>query len=215
MTSTILPRVVPAPEGKPTRAGAIDAQRRALLVARDPAAWTDADAATAASEFDSLADSWDAERSSYRKAPLEDALARGGPWSTGPCVEIGSGTGVLSSLLVAVWDPVICVDVSAAMLSRARTGLRIRADAARLPVASGSAGTVVIGDAPLFAPEVIRVLRPPGTLLWINALGLDAPYYVPISEILAAMQAASSESWNGVGSEALWGSWLVCRPAVP
>jgi SAM-dependent methyltransferase len=133
----------------------------------------------------------DAQRGSYRPTPMIDALSRGGPWPAGLCVEVGSGTGLLTPLLAQLWDPVLCVDLSAAMLRRGR-GLRVQADAARLPVADGVAATVVIGDALLFAGEVVRALRPDGAVVWSNALGDGAPYHVPTPVASAAGGAKPS-----------------------
>lgn len=48
-----------------------------------------------------------------------------------------------------------------------------------------------MGDAPLFANEIDRVLARSGVLIWVNALGSEAPYYVPTGEITAALERAS------------------------
>lgn len=104
MTAVVLPRVIPAPVGKPERPGAADTQRRALQVTLDPSSWDDRAASATARHFDELAAIWDDERASYRPAPLSDALARGGPWLTGRCIELGSGTSVLTPLLAAQWS---------------------------------------------------------------------------------------------------------------
>lgn len=205
-----LPRVVAAPAGKPVRAGAEENQQRMQAIARDPAAWTPDQARDMVRTFDELAGDWDAARGAYRTAPLADALARGGPFPDGACVEIGSGTGLLTPLLLPVWEHVVCVDLTWSMLVRARAGHRVWADASALPVRSGSAAAVVVGDAPLFAAEIIRVLRPDGVVVWSNALGQGAPFYVPVEAIAAAVGDAR---WDAVHSEALWGSWAVFRRA--
>jgi len=211
MTAVVLPRVIATPEGKPKRPGAIDTQLRALQIARDPSSWDDQEASATAVRFDDLAAVWDAERASYRPAPLADALARGGPWPVGQCIEIGSGTGVLTPLVSAQWKDTVCVDISAAMLARSRWRARVQADGARLPFRTASAAAVVIGDAPLFAHEVTRVLDGSGVMIWVNALGSDAPYYLPTSEITLALERATAGSWSSVESQALWGSWAVLR----
>ena len=67
------------------------------------------------------------------------AAARSGP---GRAVEIGSGTGLLTSLIAQVWPEVIAVDLSGGMLARSAAHGRVQADAARLPLADGcAAGT--------------------------------------------------------------------------
>lgn len=58
-------------------------------------AWTRDRAPAVATRFDELAASWGAERGEYRRAPLADALAGGGVGRAGPCIEVGSGTGLL------------------------------------------------------------------------------------------------------------------------
>jgi SAM-dependent methyltransferase len=207
---TQLPRVIAAPEGKPTRPGAAESQRHVQALARDAGLWTRREAGETARRFDELAATWDAERGGYRTAPLSDALARGGPLPPGPCAEIGSGTGLLTSLLERVWSPVVCVDLSWQMLVRATVGHRVQADASSLPVASASVSAVVVGDAPLFAAEVARALAPGGVLVWTNALGPGAPFYVPADVIAAALADADPASdWPGVHSDALWGRWAV------
>lgn len=162
-----------------------------------------------AERFDALAPSWDEERSSYRPAPLADALERGGPFADGSCLEIGAGTGVLTPLLRARFPTTISLDLSPGMLERARGGPRVRADASLLPVRTASLAAVAIGDAPLFADEVVRVLAPNGAVLWSNALGRDAPYFVPTPVLLAALEQAAGQQFRAVTSEALWGSWAV------
>src|SRR5262249_26155470 len=91
---------------------------------------------------------------------------------------------------------------------------RIRADAARLPVASGSAAAVVLADAPLFAAEALRVLTGNGVVVWCNALGADAPHHVPVEEIQAALERVSDAHWSVVTADAGWGMWAVLRRPV-
>lgn len=210
---TRLERVVSEEPGKPVRAGAAQSQARAVETALAPASWTGERSQEMRARFDELASEWDAERGHYRGAPAADALARGGPWPAGLCVEVGSGTGLVSALLAQVWDRVACVDLSPEMLRRARVGARVRADGARLPVRDGVAAAVAIADAPLFAPEVVRVLRPDGVVVWSNALGQGAPFHVATVTLVAALTSASADRWDAVESEAGWGSWAVLRRA--
>jgi SAM-dependent methyltransferase len=203
---------VPAPPGKPARSGAKENQALMQTVVRTPSAWTPEVAREMAERCNLLAPTWDAERASYRPAPLIDALDRGGPWPTGRCLEIGSGTGTLTQLLERARQGVVCVDIAWEMLVRALTGQRVQADAARLPIADGAAAVVVVGDAPLFATEVVRVLRADGVVVWVNALGHDAPFHVPTPMLVEALASASGgAAWDALESEALWGSWAVLR----
>jgi hypothetical protein len=66
----------------------------------------------------------------------------------------------------------------------------------------------------LFAAEVLRGLRPDGVLVWVNALGREAPFHVPTEMLVEALARASAGAgWDAVESEALWGSWAVLRRA--
>jgi SAM-dependent methyltransferase len=176
----------------------------------DTSCWTPELAKFTTQVFDAMAENWVDERGGYRAAPLVDALDRGCPTSIGRCLEIGSGTGVLTPYLQELWDDIVCVDLLLEMMSRRRMGRQVQADASRLPFPEGSFDAIVIGDAPLFATEMVRVLSTRGTLVWSNALGLGAPYYVPTVDLWDALvRAAPHSKWSAVESEALWGSWVV------
>jgi hypothetical protein len=209
----ILPRAVPAPPGKPVRAGASEAQDRARRLALRPGTWTLDEATGLRGEFDQAAAEWNGDRGGYRPPVLADALARGGPFRGSRAVEIASGTGLLTPLIRAVWPIVVSADLSFGMLSRATGGHRIQADASRLPLADGCADAVVLGDGPLFAAEVARVLADGAPLIISNALGDGAPFRVPAEELITAMTAATSRPWNALQSKAHWGIWTILRPA--
>jgi SAM-dependent methyltransferase len=132
-------------------------------------------------------------------------------------LEIGSGTGILTPYLQEVWNDVVCVDLSMNMISRGHIGCRVQADASRLPFPDASFDAIVIGDAPLFAGETLRVLAPSASLIWSNALGSGAPYHLPTGDIWGAVVGTTPGSeWSAVESEALWGSWVVFhRSEVP
>ncbi len=157
-----------------------------------------------------MAQSWNGERGGYRPAPLIDALARGGPFPTGPCLEIGCGTGLLTGHIERVWPDLVSVDLSAEVLRRGGSVRRAQVDASQLPFPAAAFAAVVIGDGPMFAAEVVRVLRPEGVVVWSNALGTGAPYFVETPLLLSALGAADpARSWVAVESEASWGSWIV------
>jgi SAM-dependent methyltransferase len=208
-----LPRVVPAPPGKPTRAGAQATQQLSRAIAERPAVWSARLARQTVRQYAELAGGWDRQRGGYRRTPLVDALARGGPLPAGRCVEIGCGTGLLTPLLAAVWADVTCLDLSWDMLSRSAAPRRVLADASRLPLAGGCAAAVVLADAPLFAAQVVRVLADDGVVVWCNALGVDAPHHVPVGTVLAVLRKASGVAWSAVTAEAGWGLWAVLRRA--
>jgi SAM-dependent methyltransferase len=209
-----LPRVVPAAPDKPVRPEAIANQREAQALAADPSRWSRAAADGVVERYTRLADEWNGERGSYRPVPLADALTRGGPFPAGVCVEIGSGTGLLTARLAEVWSEIVCLDLTPEMLRRSTAPWRVRADASRLPLPDASAAAVVLGDAPLFAEEVTRVLRADGVVVWSNALGVDAPHHVPITTVRDALNAAAP-GWQAVTAEAGWGLWAVLRRLVP
>ena len=206
-----LPRAVAAPDGKPVRSEAARSQQRALRLATRPDSWSRDEAAGMAAEFDEMAATWEGDRGGYRPPVLADALSRGGPFPPGRAVEIASGTGLLTPLIAAVWRRVVAVDLSRGMLRRSAATHRLQADAARLPLADGSAGAVVIGDGPLFSAEVSRVMADGAVLVWSNALGTGAPFYLPADVLVQAMAAATGRPWDVTRSEAYWGSWAVLR----
>jgi SAM-dependent methyltransferase len=207
---SVLPRIVDAPDGKPVRPEAPDNQRLMGQVLNDPSSWTPELAKFTADVFDAMAETWVDERGGYRAAPLVDALHRGGTRPTGRCLEIGSGTGVLTPYLQGVWDDVICVDLSMKMMLRQRTGRQVQADASTLPFPERAFSVIVIGDAPLFAEEVVRLLASEGDVIWSNALGQGAPYHLPTVDMWDALVGVAPDSkWSAVESEALWGSWVV------
>jgi ubiquinone/menaquinone biosynthesis C-methylase UbiE len=103
---------------------------------------------------------------------LRDLLGDG----TGPCLEIGCGTGAHAEAVAGLgWRPV-GVDLSAGMLARARGRLpAARADAERLPVrdAAVPAATAVMVHTdmtgyPAVLREAARVLRPGGVFVHVG-----------------------------------------------
>jgi ubiquinone/menaquinone biosynthesis C-methylase UbiE len=127
------------------------------------------------------------ERGDYRPAPLIDALARGGCPAEGRCLELGSGTGILTAYLQSVWEEVVCPDLAIQMLMRQHHGRQIQGDASSLPFGDRSFSMVIIGDEPLFAAEVARVLSAEGTAIWTNAHGSGARYFLKTSVLCDAL----------------------------
>ncbi|MFJ7201803.1 MULTISPECIES: class I SAM-dependent DNA methyltransferase [unclassified Streptomyces] len=206
-----LPRIWPSPDSKPLPPAESAEVFRAF--ARDLAAgrrsWDIETARFIAAQFDQLAAEWDTSRATGRDDPLHDALGRGGPFPDGPCLELGSGTGLFTPLLRRVFPRVISVDLSKRMLYQAagRSPLRARADASSLPLADGQVAAVAAVDMLLFPTETARVLAPDGVVLWINQLGEDGPLYLPAAEVAAALPG----DWLAVEADAGWGSWAALR----
>jgi ubiquinone/menaquinone biosynthesis C-methylase UbiE len=187
-------------------------------VAFEPDGWTPERAAKVAQLFDALAPEWHQRSNRERRAPLRDALARAGietaqATADGPafCLEIGSGTGSSSDDLARHFEHVVALDLSLEMLQRAPTepGLRVNADAARLPFAAASVGCVVLVNALLFPDEIARVLAPGGSLLWVNSLGDRTPIHLSSEDVAKALPG----DWHGVAAEAAWGTWCALRQA--
>lgn len=209
-----LERVVPAAPGRVPAGGADNPIRNVTRqIAFEPGGWTPGRAAKVATLFDGLAPDWDARFATdpSRLVAVADALDRGGPFPDGPCLEVGSGTGIATRLLAERFSPVVALDLAWEMLRRAPAdaGVRVQADGAVLPVADGRAGTVVLVNAFLFPAEVDRVLAPGGAVVWVNTYGDDTPIHLPAEDVEAALPGR----WGGVAAEAGWGTWAVLRRA--
>jgi SAM-dependent methyltransferase len=177
-------------------------------IALDADAWTPARAAQIVSLFDSLASGWRERDVPARHDALADALARGGSFPSGWCVEVGSGTGNATADLRASFHDVVSVELSIEMLRLSSlNGRQIQADAAALPLRTGSAAVVALVNMFLFPTEIARVLAENGVLLWVSTNGDQTPIYLPPAEV----QNALPGSWEGITSQAGWGTWLTTR----
>ncbi len=197
------------PRDEPPSGSAEDHPMRRVTrqVAFEPGGWTPERASKVGELFDGLAADWHTRDGPGRQAPLDDALARGGPLA-GPTLELGSGTGLSTSLLVASVPPVICADLSMEMLRLApRTAPRIRADGSTLPFPDGAFAMVVLVNMLLFPAEVDRVLAASGAVVWVNSVGPDTPIHLPAEDVDDALPG----DWRGVASEAGPGTWCVLR----
>jgi SAM-dependent methyltransferase len=206
---TELPRVI---ADRPDRPDLGDlAERMGQLtreIAMDPGGWTPERLSQMLGFFDSLASTWAERDNPERHDALGDALARGGPFPGGVCLEVGAGTGNVTGDLQAVFDHVVSFDLSQAMLSRASPrGRQIRADASILPVRSSSVAAVALVNMFLFPDEVARVLKADGVLLWVSTNGDATPIYLPPADVLKALPG----EWSGIGAQAGWGTWLTAR----
>jgi SAM-dependent methyltransferase len=132
--------------------------------------------------YDEIADWYEQEFLASTVGPDADPLGIGaaldsllGPGS-GPCLEIGCGTGARAGRVRGLgWTP--CgIDLSAAMLRYARGRLpAVRADAERLPVRDGCLPAVIAVMAhtdmpayPAVLAEVARILQPGGRFVHIG-----------------------------------------------
>lgn len=176
----------------------------------DPGGWDDGARAEVAGYFDSLAPEWHTRTSPERDAVVNDALARGLPHHVGVggvCVELGSGIGAYTPVLVLRWRQVLAVELSLEMLVRAPrdVGHRLLADGAQLPLVSGTASAAVLVNCFLFPAEVDRVLAPGGVVVWVNSSGAETPIHLPVDDVVGALPG----QWEGVHSAAGVGIWSV------
>jgi hypothetical protein len=83
--------------------------------------------------------------------------------------------------------------------------LPVQADGSRLPLADGALGALILVNMFLFPAEVDRVLAPPGVVVWVNSRGPETPIHLTADEVDRALPG----SWDGVSSQAGWGTWSV------
>lgn len=207
-----LPRVIAESPGRPIWGEAArPMQDLTRAIARGDRAWTPERKEQIAALFDSLAPGWKERDAAARHDALRDALARGGPFPSGWCLEVGSGTGNATSDLRAAFDDVASFDLSLEMLRLADASTaRVRSDASTLPVRAGRAAVVALVNMFLFPDEVVRVLADDGVLLWVSTNGDETPIYLPPSDVVAALPG----EWTAVTSQAGWGTWLTARRGV-
>jgi SAM-dependent methyltransferase len=209
MSMVELPRLIPEQPGRPEWGDAARPMReltRSIAIDRD--AWTSERAAQIATLFDSLAPDWRERDVRERHEALVDALARGGSFPSGWCVEVGSGTGNATADLQRAFPDVVSVDLSREMLRRSSVVERqIQADAVALPLRTRSAAVVALINMFLFPVEVARVLAEDGVVLWVSTNGDQTPIYLPPTEVLNALPG----TWGGITSHAGWGTWLTAR----
>jgi SAM-dependent methyltransferase len=204
-----LPRTIPERPGRPEW-GDVARPIRELTraIAMDRGAWTPERAAQIASFFDAQASGWRDRDAPERHEALLDALARGGTFPRGWCLEVGSGTGNATADLQQVFRDVVSLDLSHQMLRLATVkGRQVQSDASALPIRTGSAAVVALVNMFLFPAEVTRVLADDGVLLWVSTNGDQTPIYLPPAHVLRALPG----TWDGITSEAGWGTWVTAR----
>lgn len=175
-------------------------------------AWTAEDATRVAAVFDGLAPEWSERHVDPTKAaPLLDAIDRGAAPLDGRWIELGSGTGAGARLLHGRARHLISVDLSEQMLAHAPSDLapKVRADSSQLPFADDAADAVLLINMLLFPHEVDRVLRPGGSVVWVNTLGDQTPIHLTPDDVAAALPG----TWTGVASHAGTGLWAVLERA--
>jgi SAM-dependent methyltransferase len=187
--------------------------RRAAGLA--PGGWDDDARREVAGLFDGLAAEWHTRVTPERTAVVADALRRGldplrsADPTGGTAVEVGSGLGTYTPMLVERFGHVLAVEIAEDMLRLAdpATGHRVLADCSRLPLQDRSVQAVVAINAFLFPEEVDRVLVPGGCLVWVNVSGTETPIHLHTEDVLASLPFPTS----GVEATAGAGTWCVLR----
>ncbi len=171
--------------------------------------WDEARATKVAQLFDGLAPEWAAENvDELKTAPVADALDRGGAPSGGRWLELGSGTGAGTGVLVARDNTVVVLDLSAEMLAHAPDDApKVRGDASRLPFGDDHFDAILMVNMLLFPAEVDRVLRPDGLVVWVNTRGDQTPIHLPAEDVASALPG----TWDGVWARAGAGLWATLR----
>ncbi len=174
--------------------------------------WDDRNVENVGRLFDELADGWAARADEEgRVASIADALDRGGAPLDGAWLELGSGTGMGTSVAAERVGSIVATDLSWEMLVRAPSDLapRVRADAARLPFRQDQFDGLLLVNMLLFPAEADRVLRPDGALVWVNTVGDQTPIHLPPDDVLEALPGA----WRGTAGRAGTGLWVVATRA--
>ncbi len=154
-------------------------------------------------QFDKLAPVWDSMRSPESFAPFEAGLAAI-PQPPRKVLDLGTGTGVGAVAAARRFEgaEVVGVDVSDAMLAKARENLpadlatRVRferADAARLPFPESSFDLVSHANMIPFFDELARVLEPRGHALFAFSVGPETPIYVPTDRLRRELEQRGFE----------------------
>jgi SAM-dependent methyltransferase len=209
---TELEVLLPGEGEAPSGLGADHPMRRVTReAAYQPASWTLERRAEVGALFDSLAPQWHTRHVPGREAPLLDALHRG--LDAAPdldhrlAVDIGAGTGLFQGELADRFPAVVAVDLSGEMLRIMGPApvQRVQADAHDLPMADASVDALVLVNCFLFPAEAERVLAPHGALVWVNSRGADTPIHLTAQEVDEVLPG----EWQGVASQAGWGTWSV------
>lgn len=211
-----LPAVIEPPDGEASwGAAAVDHPMRAVTraVAFDPDGWTPERQAEVVELFDRLAPEWSTRDVAGRELPIVDALERGlgalPPASAGQALELGGGTGLYSAALAERFGTLVTLDISWEMIRLVPAGaaLPVQGDGSRLPFADGAIDALILVNMFLFPAEVDRVVAPGGVVVWVNSRGPETPIHLTAAEVDEALPGA----WDGVASQAGWGTWSVHR----
>ncbi len=129
------------------------------------------------------------------------------PLVDGDWLELGSGTGAGARVLSGQVGSLVCSDLSMGMLSFAPADLapRVQADATMLPFGDDTFDAVLLINMILFPYEVDRIIRPGGSVLWVNTLGDQTPIHLPAADVVEALPG----EWTARTARAGTGFWLA------
>ncbi|MEM8745062.1 MAG: class I SAM-dependent methyltransferase [Actinomycetota bacterium] len=189
--------------------------RRITREAAADAGWHPERAARITDLFDGMASDWSEEHVDPTKAaPVRDALDRGRVPLDGEWIELGSGTGAGARVLEGRVGSLVCTDLSFEMLRHAPDlAPRVRADATSLPFADDRFDAALLINMLLFPTELLRVLRPSGTVVWVNTLGDQTPIHLSIDDVADALTAVDGLARTGFTARAGTGFWATFTAA--
>lgn len=150
---------------------------------------------------------WAREHSDYAR-PVAAGLAWCRPHRL--AVEIAAGSGQATAVLVEAGLQVLATDINLEMVQRIPPMpgvLRAVADARSLPVATAGVGLLVGLNAVLVPPEVDRVLRADGELLWCSSFGPETPLHLSPADVLDNLGDGWHAQWGVAGR----GEWVLAR----
>ncbi len=177
----------------------------------------------AAAGFSSAADVYQRARPSYPAAAIAWLAGRTGLGPGTTVVDVGAGTGKLTTLLAATGARVIAVEPLAEMRALITDAEAVDGTAEELPLEDAAADVVTVAqalhwfDLDRALPEMHRVLRPGGRLVLVwNMRDLDDPVQRGVEELLAPLrqEVVAAHAQPGRWREPLAQSALFGEPDV-
>lgn len=165
--------------------------------------------------FDQLAAEYDVYRSGYSRA-LYDVLEEYGIKPGWSVLDVACGTGLASEPLAKRGLKITGVDISEAMLDKARIRLKearlVVGDAEKLPFGDGSFNGVICAqaihwmDQPAALAEMARVTRPDGgrIAIWIKKMVTDEPLRALRADAAKAVGLTPPEDIHAKGFRAFY-----------
>lgn len=168
--------------------------------------WSLDDANYMAADYDRQAPIWKSwvDNPDYL-APVADALDRGVDIDCGLALIAGGGTAPEAALLADRGFTTVVGDIAPKMLELSESPRRILTDLSASGIRDASIDLVVLLNAPLFAPEMARIIRPGGWLIWASSFGPNTPIY--LSTVAAASAVIGAGMRPAASALAGHGEW--------